>query len=70
MIRSKGQIREAEAVSLKEALSWIKPWGTSKCIFESDAKILLDAFQGRRGKSIFDTILEDFQELMKHFQEV
>lgn len=70
MIRSRGQAREVEAVSLKEALSWIKLWRTSKCIFESDAKILVDALQGRRGKSIFDTIVEDCRELMKHFQEV
>lgn len=70
MIRIRGQAREAEAVSLKEPLSWIKNWRTSKCIFESDAKTLVDALQGRPEKSIFDTLVEVCRELMKHFQEV
>ncbi|XP_074378135.1 uncharacterized protein LOC141719654 [Apium graveolens] len=70
IIRNRGQPREAEAVSLKEALSWMKTWRTNKYIFESDAKLLVVAFQRRRGKSLFDTIVEDCQEILKHFQEV
>ena len=39
-------------------------------MFESDAKLLVDAVQGRRGLSYFDTIAEDCNELLKHFDEV
>lgn len=63
-------IREAEALSMREALSWVKNWTTTKCIFESDAKLLVDAFYGPRGKSCFDTIVEDCSELLKHCDEV
>lgn len=37
------QSRIAEALSLKEALSWTMQWRSSKCVFETDAKILVDA---------------------------
>lgn len=39
-------------------------------MFESYAKLLVDAFQGRKGKSIFDMRVEDCKELFKHFDEV
>lgn len=35
--------REAEVVSPREALSLTKDWRTRKCVFESDAKLLVDA---------------------------
>lgn len=62
--------REAEAISMREALSWIKSWRTTKCVFESDAKLLVDAFYGPKGKSCFDTIVEDCNELLKHYDDV
>ena len=64
------QPREAEALSLKEASSWVKEWRASKCIFETDAKLVVDAMNGARGKSFFDTIVSDCNELVKHFDEV
>lgn len=70
IVRRRGHAREADAISLREALSWVKDWRTTKCIFDSDVKLLVDALHGQRGKSIFDTIVEDCQELVKHFQEV
>ncbi|XP_074361976.1 uncharacterized protein LOC141702169 [Apium graveolens] len=57
-------------MSLKEALTWIKTLRTRKIMFESYAKLLVDAFQGRKGKSIFDMRVEDCKELFKHFDEV
>ncbi|XP_074360435.1 uncharacterized protein LOC141700627 [Apium graveolens] len=62
--------RVAEALSLKEALYWTKEWRTSKFIFESNAKLLVEAVQGTRGTSYFDTIAENCSELLKHFDEV
>ena len=70
IVHGRLQPREAEALGLKEALSWVKEWRASKCVFESDAKLLVDAVQGRRGLSYFDTIAEDCNELLKHFAEV
>lgn len=46
VLRVNMQAREEEALSLKEALSWTKTFRTSKCIFESDSKILVDAVNG------------------------
>lgn len=40
------QAKEAEALSLKEALLWARRWTSSKCIFETDAKVLVDAIHG------------------------
>lgn len=59
--------REVEALGLKEALSWVKTWRNTKCIFETGAKLLVDAIHGVRGKSFFDTIVNDCIELLKHF---
>ena len=64
------QPREAEGLSLKEAISWTSTWRTEKCIFETDSKLLVDAVNGIRGRSYFDLIAEDCHELMKHFDEV
>lgn len=64
------QVREAEAWSLREALEWVRKWRTTKCIFESDAKLLVDAIHGDRGRSNFDTIVEACSENLEHFEEV
>lgn len=68
--RGRGQAREAEAITLKVALTWTKEWRTHKCIFETDCKLLVDALQGLRVRSMFDTIVEDCRELLKSFEEV
>lgn len=52
-------LRDEEALRLKEALSWMKEWRTSKCVFKSDTKLLVDAVHGYKGRSMFDTIVED-----------
>ena len=44
--------REAETISLKEGLTWTKDWKSSKCVFECDAKLLVDAVNGSRGNTI------------------
>lgn len=70
LVRGRMYAREAEALSLKEALSWMMTWRTSKCIFEMDAKLVVEAIQKSQGQSIFDTIIDDCRELFKHFEEV
>lgn len=42
----------------------------SKCIFELDAKSVVDALHGIKGNSNFHTIIEECEEILKHFQEV
>ncbi|XP_074352387.1 uncharacterized protein LOC141691556 [Apium graveolens] len=62
--------REAEALSLKEALSWTKELGFRNCIFETDAKLLADACKGAKGMSYFHTIVENCVEYCKYFDNV
>lgn len=64
------QPREAEALSLKEALSWVKDLGYKRCIFETDAKVLAEACRGTNGKAYFHTIVLDCIEFFKHFEDV
>ncbi|XP_074327155.1 uncharacterized protein LOC141665071 [Apium graveolens] len=53
VVQGRFQPREAEAMGLKEALTWIKNWRTRKCIFECDAKLLVEAVNGSGGRLIF-----------------
>lgn len=62
--------RETEAYGLKEALEWTRMWRTTRCIFESDAKLLVDAFQRDRGRSNFDTIVEICSDNLRYFENV
>lgn len=64
------QPREVEALSLKEALGWVKEMGYQRCIFETDAKILAEACKQKLGKAYFHTIVSDCVELVKHFENV
>lgn len=64
------QPREAEALNLKEALSWTKQWIDFKCVFELDAKGLLDTINGSDRQSYFDAMVEDCNKLIKQFKEV
>ncbi|XP_074377663.1 uncharacterized protein LOC141719179 [Apium graveolens] len=64
------QVREAEAISLREVMSWTKRHGFSKCEFETDSKLLADAFNGGQGNSYFYSIVNECIELSKHFQHV
>ncbi|KAL8146232.1 hypothetical protein AgCh_004104 [Apium graveolens] len=64
------QVREAEAISLKEMLSWTKRHGFSNCVFETDSKLLADAFNGGQVKSYFHSIVRDCVELSKNFENV
>lgn len=64
------QAKEGEARSLREALIWIRSWRKSKCIFEMDAKAVVEVIHVGRGNSIFHTIVDDCVEILKHFEEV
>lgn len=57
-VRGRTQAREAEALSLKEALTWTKTWRNTMCIFETDAKLLAEAIYGSKGNSMFHTMLK------------
>lgn len=67
---AKLQSREAEALSLKEALSWMKDLSFKSCMFETDAKLLADACKGVQGRSFFHKIVLDCIALFKHFYNV
>ena len=59
-----------KAIGLKEALSWTKEWRSSKCLFECDAKLLVDAVNGGQGNTYFHAMVEDCVDILKHFDEV
>lgn len=61
--------REAEAISLKEALSRTKVKNFKKNIFEIDSQILIEVCQISRG-IYFDTIIMDCIDLFQHFDDV
>lgn len=62
--------REAEALSLKEVLSWTKRYGFTRCVFETDSKLLADACNGGSGRSYFHSIVSSCVELFNHFEDV
>lgn len=70
VVQGQFQPREAEAIALREALSWIKSWRRSKCIFECDAKMVVDAVNGGNGSSYFHMIIDECKEILQHFEEV
>lgn len=70
VIQEQLQPREIEAIALREALSWTKEWRRNKCIFECDAKGVVEAIKEGGGCSYFHTIIEDCREILKHFNEV
>lgn len=47
LVQGRAQTREIEAMGLREALSWTKEWRTHKCIFECDAKQVVEAIHAR-----------------------
>lgn len=51
VIQGRLQPREVEAIGLREALSWTKEWRMTRCIFECDAKSVVDAFHTAGGHS-------------------
>lgn len=62
--------REAETLRLREVLSWLKRYGFTRCIFETDSKLLADACNGSPWQSYFHIIVSDYVELFKHFEDV
>ncbi|XP_074333675.1 putative ribonuclease H protein At1g65750 isoform X1 [Apium graveolens] len=62
--------REAEAIALKEALSWIMELQYKECIFETDSKTLVQACNREPEESFFGTIVGDCTHLLKHINSV
>lgn len=51
--------KEADALSLKEALMWTKQLQLDYCIFETDSQTLALACYVKDGSSYFNTIVSD-----------
>lgn len=62
--------REAEAISMKEALSWIINRAYNQCVFETDLKSLVSACNGYPGEAFFGTLVLDCVHLLKHINNV
>ncbi|XP_074356319.1 uncharacterized protein LOC141696024 [Apium graveolens] len=70
VVHGRLQPREVEAMGLREALSWIKDWRSHRCVFECDAKQVVDAIHAEEWRSYFDTIIGDCKDILKHSNEV
>lgn len=62
--------REAEAIGLKEALSWIIDKGYKQCVIETDSSALAAACNGGQGEAFFGTIVMNCIQLLKHVNQV
>ncbi|XP_074360145.1 uncharacterized protein LOC141700235 [Apium graveolens] len=69
-IQGHWQIREAEAISLKEAVSWVRLLGFQYCRFETDSQVLVWAIKGQSGESYFHTIVSQCVNELKHIDQV
>ncbi|XP_073134911.1 uncharacterized protein [Henckelia pumila] len=59
------EVREAEAIAFKEALSWIEEMGIQDVTFESDSKVVIDAVRGQReDESEFGIIIEECRRVL------
>ncbi|EEF32700.1 conserved hypothetical protein [Ricinus communis] len=62
--------REAEAISIREALSWLKQQIFEECIIESDALQVIEALKAPSSQSCFHLIIDDCKHLVQHFRQV
>ena len=60
------QVRELEAMSLREALSWIKNLGLYRVVFESDSLQVVQVLHKRvAGLSEFGVLIKDCLSLLQ-----
>ncbi|XP_074378029.1 uncharacterized protein LOC141719551 [Apium graveolens] len=62
--------REAEAIGLKEAMSWVKRMNITHCVFETDSKSVANACNDTSGEAYFGTIVSNCISIMKHIDHV
>nr|GMD20329.1 uncharacterized protein LOC109155154 [Ipomoea batatas] len=60
--------KEAEALAVREALSWIKELNIDHVQVETDALLVIQGLQKNSCISSFDLILEDIHKLASHFR--
>jgi len=60
--------QEAEAVGLRDAISWIRRLGLSKVLIELDCKLVVDnIFYRKSNQSEFGSIIFECRSLLKHY---
>ena len=57
-------IREAEALSLKEVLSWLKLKKVNNCIVETNSLLVIEALNNTYNRSPFHLITNDYKHLI------
>nr|GMC92116.1 uncharacterized protein LOC109155154 [Ipomoea batatas] len=62
------QPREAEAISIREALKWIKVMNVDRVQIETDALLVIQGLNNPKLISSFDLVLEDIRKLANDFQ--
>nr|GMD81077.1 uncharacterized protein LOC109164833 [Ipomoea batatas] len=63
-------VKEAEAIAVREALSWLKDKSISHCQVETDALQITQSLQSTSLDSQFDLILLDVKDLLSSLQDV
>lgn len=64
--------KEAEAIAVLEALSWLKSNTMDKCILESDCLQVVQALKSMASDDIsyFDLIISDIKDACNHFSDI
>ncbi|KAL8116449.1 hypothetical protein AgCh_022809 [Apium graveolens] len=62
--------KEAEAIAMKDALTWIIALQYEKCVLETDSKMLGLTCNGSIDASFFGTLVDDCVYLSKHINHV
>lgn len=59
-------VRECEAIGLAEAMLWVHEAGYTNMVFESDAKVVIDAIKSsEENRAKFGSIIEQCQSLLR-----
>ena len=63
-------VKEAKALGIKEALSWLKAQGLDRFILESDVKVVVESIRSSATPFSFGLVIADCQDLLSSFHEV
>ena len=56
---------EAEAINVREALSWLKDKGINKCIIESDSLHTIEGIRQKSHQSCFHLVIDNCKAMTK-----
>ena len=63
-------VRKARAMSLREAITWLKRKQVDKCIIETDSTQVIVALNDTPKQSLFHLIIDDCKHLLRSFRQM